>query len=146
MANSQFCFNGEIYNYRELRRGLEREGHVFRTHCDTEIHLHLYRRYGPEYRAAAPRGMFAVAIWDGEARSAPCWRAIGMGSSRSTTATPAVSSRPRPSCARSRGARSTSTRSRRSCTFNSVPAPYSIFRETRKLPAGHVLVWSERAS
>ena len=41
--------NGEIYNFPELRRELERQGHVFRTRCDTEVHLHLYERYGPEY-------------------------------------------------------------------------------------------------
>jgi asparagine synthase (glutamine-hydrolysing) len=56
-------FNGEIYNYRELRNELLDEGVKFRSRCDTEVILYLYRKYGtncPHYL----RGMFAFAIWD----------------------------------------------------------------------------------
>jgi asparagine synthase (glutamine-hydrolysing) len=56
-------FNGEIYNYRELRAQLEKLGHTFYTNSDTEAIIHAYDRYG----AACPkhlRGMFAFAIWD----------------------------------------------------------------------------------
>ncbi|MBA2288541.1 MAG: asparagine synthase (glutamine-hydrolyzing) [Ktedonobacteraceae bacterium] len=58
-------FNGEIYNYKELRRHLLEKGHTLTTHCDTEVIIHLYEEYGArcvEYL----QGMFAIAIADGD--------------------------------------------------------------------------------
>lgn len=57
------AFNGEIYNFLELRPLLEARGHRFQTHSDTEAILHLYEDEGPRV-AASLRGMFAYGIWD----------------------------------------------------------------------------------
>src|SRR5437867_8364336 len=60
-------FNGEIYNFRQLRGALEADGRRFRTRSDTEVILHAYAAYG---EACVERlfGMFAFAIWDGAER------------------------------------------------------------------------------
>jgi asparagine synthase (glutamine-hydrolysing) len=56
-------FNGEIYNYQELREALLKRGHLLTTHSDTECIAHLYEDFGEDY-VTHLRGMFAIAIWD----------------------------------------------------------------------------------
>src|SRR5438128_3158349 len=133
--------NGEIYNYRELRRELERAGHRFRTQGDTEVLLHLYEEHGDAF-ATRLRGMFAVAIWDGRRRRLVLardrygikplyYRHVGdeLRFASELRALP-------------RGEIDLDALEA-FLAFNSIPAPYSIFRDVRKLRAGDVLVWED---
>jgi asparagine synthase (glutamine-hydrolysing) len=136
--------NGEIYNYRELRRELERAGHRFRTHADTEVLVHLYEQHGEGF-AARLRGMFAIAIWDAPRRRLVLARdRFGI----------------KPLYYRDEGGQLSFASELRALprgeidldaveaflAFNSIPAPLTIFRDARKLPAGQVLVRDERGT
>lgn len=63
----RIVFNGEIYNYRELRERLQAKGHQFRSDSDTEVLLFAWREYG-QHMVEHLRGMFAFAIWEEERR------------------------------------------------------------------------------
>src|SRR5205809_1599529 len=67
-ARYRIVFNGEVYNYRELRRQLEERGDRFATAGDTEVLLRLLAREGPAALSRV-RGMFALALWDSVDRS-----------------------------------------------------------------------------
>ena len=66
-------FNGEIYNWRELRTDLEAHGHTFRSNCDSEVLLELYAAKGEAFLPVL-RGMFAFAIYDQETNEIFCAR------------------------------------------------------------------------
>jgi asparagine synthase (glutamine-hydrolysing) len=133
--------NGEIYNHRELRAELEGAGHRFSTRCDTEVLVHLYEEHGEGF-AKRLRGMFAVAIWDSRRRQLVLARdrfGIKPLYYRDEAGELAFASELR---ALPRGEVDPDALEA-FLAFNSVPAPYSIFRGTRKLPAGHLLVWQD---
>ena len=72
-SNLVVVFNGEIYNYRELKKELEKLGYDFRTNCDTEVLLYGYEEWGEELPKKL-RGMFAFAIWDKKNKNLFCSR------------------------------------------------------------------------
>ena len=131
--------NGELYNYRELRTELERAGHRFRTHGDTEVLVHLYERDGLAF-AQRLRGMFAVALWDATLRRLvlardrygikPLYYRAGDDGLEFASELRALP----------RGEIDLDALEA-FLAFNSIPAPLTIFREVRKLPPGHLLVW-----
>jgi asparagine synthase (glutamine-hydrolysing) len=133
--------NGEIYNYRELRRELERAGHHFRTHGDTEVLLHLYEEHGDRF-AGRLRGMFAIAIWDARRRRLllardrfgikPLYYRVADGELAFASELRALP----------RGEIDLDALEA-FLAFNSIPAPLTIFREIRKLPPGHLLSWED---
>src|SRR6266540_1832992 len=131
--------NGEIYNYEELMRELARAGHVFRTHSDTEVLAHAYEEWGLDF-ATRLRGMFAVALWDARERRLVLARdpyGIKPLYYRAADGELSFASELR---ALPRGEIDLDALE---CflAFNSVPAPFSIFHDTHKLPPGHLLVW-----
>jgi len=133
--------NGEIYNYRELRAELGAAGHRFSSHGDTEVIAHLYEQHGLDF-ATRLRGMFAVAIWDaGERRLVlardrfgikPLYYRHERGELRFASELRALP----------RGEIDLDALEAY-LAFNFVPAPFSIFQGTRKLPPGHLLVWQD---
>ena len=134
--------NGEIYNYRELRRELERAGgHRFRTQGDTEVLLHLYEEHGDGF-AERLRGMFAIAIWDARRRRLVLARdrfGIKPLYYRAADSELAFASELR---ALPRGEIDLDALEA-FLAFNSIPAPLTIFREIRKLPPGQLLSWED---
>jgi asparagine synthase (glutamine-hydrolysing) len=131
--------NGELYNYRELRAELERAGHHFRTHGDTEVLVHLYEQDGLKF-AQRLRGMFAVALWDSTLHRLVLARdrhGIKPLYYRADSAGLEFASELR---ALPRGEIDLDALEA-FLAFNSIPAPLTIFREARKLPPGHLLVW-----
>ncbi|HET7554300.1 MAG TPA: hypothetical protein VFJ75_01465, partial [Gaiellaceae bacterium] len=133
--------NGELYNYPELRTELERAGHRFRTSCDTEVLVHLYEQEGEAF-ARRLRGMFAVALWDARRRRLVLardrygikpvyYRPDGGGLEFASE----LRSLPRGEI--------DLDALEAFLAFNSIPAPLTIFREARKLPPGHLLVWED---
>jgi asparagine synthase (glutamine-hydrolysing) len=135
-------FNGEIYNFQELRADLQARGHVFRTNSDTEVIVHAYEQYGRECLDHL-RGMFAFAIWDTRSRTlflardrvgkkplyyfADGERFIFASEVKAIFADPFVPRKPDP------------TAIDHFLALGYVPAPLAAFRGVRKLPAAHWL-------
>jgi asparagine synthase (glutamine-hydrolysing) len=134
-------FNGEIYNFREIREELLANGHRFKTHCDTEVILHLYEDL-EEGCVSRLHGMFAFAIWD-RTRDRLLIARDRLGIKplyyRVTPETLAFSSEIRPLLKLNGGAHVDVQGLHEVLTFRYNVAPRTAFREIVKLPPGHLL-------
>ncbi|HET9678127.1 MAG TPA: asparagine synthase (glutamine-hydrolyzing), partial [Solirubrobacterales bacterium] len=136
--------NGEIFNYRELKRDLEGSGHRFATDCDTEVLVHGYEEWGEGF-VERLRGMFALALWDKRRRRLLLardrfgikplyYRHVG---GELSFASELKAMLEQPGFSREIDPKAVSAY----LAFNSIPAPLTIFAEARKLPPGHLLAW-----
>ncbi|MFN8557635.1 MAG: asparagine synthase (glutamine-hydrolyzing) [Dehalococcoidia bacterium] len=139
-------YNGEIYNYPELRREIVARGGHYRSNGDTEALLHLYRSDGPDF-VRKLNGIFAFALWDGARRRLllardrmgvkPLYYAetarglIFASEIKSLLAVPELAVAPDPDAVHA------------ALTFGWVPAPLTGFAGVRKLPPGHLLLWDD---
>jgi len=138
-------FNGEIYNYQELRADLEKRGHTFYTNSDTEAIIHLYDEFGADCLQHL-RGMFAFAIWDEVEKSLfiardrvgkkpllyshqPNGNLIFGSEFMALLAHPEISREVNPSAIDAY------------MTYLCVPAPLTAYTQIRKLEPAHWLLW-----
>ena len=139
-------FNGEIYNYRELRHRLEGAGHTFQTDSDTETIVHLYEDLGTDCFEHL-NGMFALALWDSRRQQLVLARdRLGKKplvyreeSGRLLFASQIKSLLTLPDVPREINASALDAY----LTYQYVPHPRSIFRGIAKLPPGHLGVYRE---
>lgn len=136
--------NGEVYNHPQLRRDLAGRGHRFASRSDTEVLVHLYEERGPAF-VEDLRGMFAVAVWDAPRQRLLLARdRFGIKPLYYAThqAGLAFGSELKPLLELPGFSREIDLDALHAfLAFNSIPAPMTIFRAARKLPAGHVLTW-----
>jgi len=140
-------FNGQVYNFKELRRELEQYGYGFRGHSDTEVILAAFERWGIHEGVRRFVGMFAIAVWDAHRRELSLFRdrigkkplyvysepgLITFGSELKALLAG-------PSFDRSIDRTALASYFR----YLYVPAPKSIFQRAIKLPPGHILTVSD---
>lgn len=140
------AYNGEVYNFLELQKELKARGHTFKTRTDTETILHCYEEWGEEF-ARKLQGMFAVAIWDGREKKLLLVRdrlgikplyytmcknnTLVFGSElKAVLAFPGIKRSIEPQALDY------------FLTLEYIPAPFSIFKNIFKLPAGNLLTYS----
>ena len=148
MANEDgtvwIVYNGEIYNFAELRQELLARGHQFRTAGDTEVIVHLYEEFGPDC-VTRLRGMFAFAIWDARTDTLflardrigvkPLYYILDNHALLFGSELKALSADPHFQAHREIDLEAVHSY----LSFLCVPDPLCIYRGVRKLPAGHTL-------
>ena len=137
-------FNGEIYNYRELRAELQSKGHEFRTNSDTEVIIHGYKEWGAEVLNHL-NGMFGMAIWDVKKQRLVVARdamGIKLIYYRITSGQLTFGSEIRPILAAQDSKPEVDPVALNLfLRFRYTPSPLTIFQGIRKLPAGTMLVF-----
>jgi asparagine synthase (glutamine-hydrolysing) len=139
--------NGEIYNFMELKRALEKRGHVFYTRSDAEVIVHAYEEYGDD-AVKYLRGMFAFAIWDEPNRklilardrigkkpllySVTDNKLIFASEFKALLEHPAIDKE------------IDSQAIHHYLTYLCIPEPITIFKKVKKLPPAHILVWQDQ--
>ncbi|MCK5056022.1 MAG: asparagine synthase (glutamine-hydrolyzing), partial [Candidatus Aminicenantes bacterium] len=141
-------YNGEVYNFPELRKELQAKGYTFRTKTDTEVVVNLYEEYGCDF-VKKLRGMFAIGIYDSAkdrlvlARDhvgiKPLYYYIKPGNKNLVFASEIKSIIKYPGVKREIDHEALDF----FLTLEYIPAPYSLFKEIRKLKAGHILVYEK---
>jgi asparagine synthase (glutamine-hydrolysing) len=139
-------FNGEIFNYIELKAELEAKGHRFKTNSDTETIVHAYEEYGSSF-AHQLNGMFSIALWDTRNKTLLLYRdrfgvkplfystlrdSLVFGSEIKTLRCHPLVSQELDYEALSHY-----------LSLRNVPAPYTIYRDVRALLPGEMLTWNE---
>ncbi len=136
-------FNGEIYNFRELRQELESKGHIFHSHTDSEVIIHAYEQWGLEVLQRL-RGMFALGLYDLKQKSLllardrigikPLYYTWIQGKLRFASEIKAILADPQVE------RRVNHQAMYDYLGFEFVPAPETMFAGIHKLPAGHFLL------
>ncbi len=141
-------FNGEIYNFHEIREELLKRGHKFKSKSDTEAIIHAYEEYGADC-VKHFNGMFAFVIWDEKKKILfgardhigikPFYYGIQNGAFYFASEIKSILSHPN----FKKGV--DETKISLYLTFASLPAPHTLFKDVNKLPAGHSLIIREGA-
>lgn len=139
-------YNGEIYNYIELKQTLSEMGHEFSDHSDTEVLLHAYQQWG-ESCVEQLRGMFAFAIWDNTSErlfiardhygKKPLFYLQKGKTLYFASEIKALLQIPDVSLSFNQ------SQLRNYCVYRYVPSPETWFEQIRKLPAGHSMTWEK---
>jgi len=137
-------FNGEIYNFRQLRRELEGKGHRFKSHSDSEVIIHLYEEMGPSCLEPL-RGMFAFALWDSNLNALflardrigkkPLHYSCYNGGVIFASEIKALLKHPKVSIDIDLNSLN------KYLTYEYVPAPATIFKSIKKVEPGHYLIF-----
>src|SRR5881628_3491793 len=138
-------YNGEIYNFAELQRELEARGHRFYTRTDTEVIVHLYEEYGLDF-VRYLNGMFAIGLWDETRRRLVLARdRLGIKPLFYSHLPDRLLFGSEIKAILADGLQPTTDLDALShyLSLLYIPAPYTIYREIRKLEAGHILVWKD---